>query len=255
MWWQQYKKELMANRTEVLFLLAFYALWTVWLLTRVGLWDPEAIIAVYMAPLTGMLPLWALWTSVQLYRQEWRENTSYLMLSLPVRAWKITSAKLAALLTGVLALWLLFAAGFWLLMSRTGLWAELFRRNLFALVPLEWVVRMSLLAFGVMLAGLVVLALFAQFAYVFSRLFTRFRGFVMLWTWGLSFWLFIRVADLGSRVLGFLPDFHLRMLNVRNGVPEFDVVAIDSGPFVAVALLLFGLYWLLNAVLERAIEV
>jgi len=255
MWRQQYKKELMANRAEALFLLGFYALWTVWLLSRAGVWEPEAVIALYIAPLSGILPLWALWTSVQLYRQEWRENTSYLMLSLPVRAWKITSAKLAALLTGVLALCLLSGAGLWLLMVRTGLLAELFGRNLFALVPLEWLVRVSLLAFGGMLAGLVVLALFTQLAYVFSRLFTRFRGLVMLWTWALSFWLLIRVGDLGSRLLGFLPDFRLRMLSVRNGVPEFEVLTIDSGPFVAIVLLLFGLYWLLNAVLERAIEV
>ena len=59
-------------------------MWTLFLLSRVGVWQPEAIVAVYWLP-TGFLPLWTLWTAVQLYRQEWRENTSYLMLSLPVR--------------------------------------------------------------------------------------------------------------------------------------------------------------------------
>ena len=147
MWWQQYKKELMSHRGG----------------------DPAHRgrpgrcgrrfscpagtcgcrrwwSATYWVPM-GFLPLWALWTSVQLYRQEWRENTSYLMLSLPVRAWKITSAKLAALLTGVVG----FVAAHRrrrvaASLARTGVLAELAASPEFAIVPREWMVKMALLA-------------------------------------------------------------------------------------------------------------
>ena len=254
MWWQQYKKEMLGNRTELLILVGGYLLWTLFLLSRVGRWDADSIIAAYFAPATGIFPLWALWTSVQLYRQEWRENTSYLMLSLPVRARVITSAKLAMLLTGAVAFLLLFAAGGWLILDRTGLLAEI-RAEVFPLVPPEYWVKMSLLGCGLLLAGLVVIALVAQFAYVFSRLFKRFQGLVMVWSWVLLFWLLGRVGDFGLRWLAFLPDFHLRALSVGNGIPEFDMVAIESGPFVAMALFVVALYALFNAVLERAVEV
>lgn len=255
MWWQQYKKELLAHRTEPLILFGFYTVWLLWLLSKTGVWHPGVIIGAFVAPATGILPLWALWTSLQLYRQEWRENTSYLLLSLPVRAWKITSAKLAALVTGVVGFSLLLAAGMWLLVVRTGLWAELAARNAFAVVPLEWAVKMGLLAYGGTLVGLVTVALATQFAYVFSRIFSRFQGLVMVWTWILTFWLMARVGELGARLLAFLPDIQLRALHVRAGVPEFEIVGIASGPFVALILFVAGLFALLNAVLERAVEV
>src|SRR5690606_29366666 len=107
-----------------------------------------------------------------------------------------------------------------------------------------------------LLAGLIVIALVVQFTYVFSRLFNRFRFVVMGWSWVLLFWLMGLVADLGLRWLAFLPDFHLRTLSVRNGIPEFGMtVTIESGPFVALALFVVALYALFNAVLERAVEV
>lgn len=255
MWWQQYKKELLGNRSLTLFLLGAFTVWTLWLLSKAGTWAPEALLAAYLAPATGIVPMWALWTAVQLYRQEWRENTSYLMLSLPVRAWKITTAKLAALLTGAVGFSLLFLAGTWMLLMRTGVWADLVHRNAFALVPLEWMVKTGFMIYTGILAGLIVVALAAQFAYVFSRLFARFQGLVMLWTWLLTFWLMAWTADVGGRLLAFLPDFQLRLLSVRSGVPEFEVVVIESGPIWATLLFVIGLFWLLNAVLERAVEV
>ncbi|OUM97732.1 MAG: hypothetical protein BAA04_12025 [Firmicutes bacterium ZCTH02-B6] len=254
MWWQQYKKEILGNRTELLILTGGYLLWTLFLVSRVGRWDADAIIAAYFAPVTGIFPLWTAWTSVQLYRQEWRENTSYLMLSLPVRARTITSAKLAMLLTGAVGFMLLFAVGGWLIFERTGIWAEM-RAELFPIVPLEYRVKMSLLVFGLTLAALLVIALVVQFTYVFSRLFNRLRFVVMGWSWVLLFWLMGLAAGFGLRWLAFLPDFHLRLLSVRNRIPVFEVVTIESGPFVALALFVVALYALLNAVLERAVEV
>lgn len=254
MWRQQFKKELMGHRGEILLLAGALVVWTLFLLSRSGLWSSELIVALYWAP-SGFLPLWALWTSVQLYRQEWRENTSYLMLSLPVRAWKITSVKLAVLAAGIVGFSLLLLAGAWLVAARSGFLAELAETDLFAVVPREWVVKMLLLLYALMVAGFVVMGLVAQFAYVFSRLFSRFRGLMMVWTWILLFWLMGRVGDIGGRLLAWMPDFHLRSLDATGGVLEFHLLTIESGPFWALVLFTAGLYALLNIVLERAIEV
>lgn len=254
MWWQQYKKELMGHRGEGLLIGGALVVWTIFLLSRVGAWRPEAVAAIYWAPM-GFLPLWVLWTSVQLYRQEWRENTSYLMLSLPARAWVITSAKLAVIATGVIAFTLLIAAGGWLVAARTGLLASIAQSPDLAAIPKEWIVKITLLGYVLTLATFVVVGFLAQFSYVFSRLFTRFQGLVMVWTWILLAWLISRVGDLGGLLLAWLPDFYVRSLNIVLGTPEFFLVRIESGPFVAVALLLAALYALLNAMLERAVEV
>lgn len=254
MWWQQYKKELMGHRGESLLIVGALLVWTLYLLSRVGVGSPGVIAIVYWAPM-GFLPLWVLWTAVQLYRHEWRENTSYLMLSLPVRAWVITSAKLAVLVTGIVGFSLLIAAGGWIVAARTGVLAEIAQVIDRSAIPAEWIVKVSFLLCGVTLASLVVFGLVAQFAYVFSRLFSKFQGLVMVWTWILVFWLMGRAAHLGGRFLGWLPDVYVRTLVGNVGMPEFHLVKIESGPFVAMALVVVGLFVLLNAVLEKAIEV
>src|SRR5690606_42106689 len=83
MWWQQYKKEILGNRTELLFLIGAYLLWTLFLLSRIGRWDEGAIIAAYFAPATGIFPLWAWWTSGQVDRQGWRGKTTHRLLCPP----------------------------------------------------------------------------------------------------------------------------------------------------------------------------
>jgi len=254
MWWQQFKKELMSHRGESLLVVGALVIWTVFLLTRIGVWRPDVITGAYWAPM-GFLPLWVLWTSMQLYRQEWRENTSYLMLSLPARAWVITSAKLAVIAASLVVFTLLIALGGWIVASRTGILALVTQTPEFAALPKEWLVKTALTGYGVLLASLITLGFVVQFAYVFSRLFARFQGLLMLWTSILVSWLLSRVADLGSVILGWLPDIHVQSVNIALGIAQFDLVRIESGPIVAVALALVGLYTLLNAIIERAVEV
>jgi len=254
MWWQQYRKELLGHRGESALIAGAIVVWIIFLLSRIGIWRPDVITGVYWLPM-GFLPLWVLWTSVQLYRQEWRENTSYLMLSLPVRARVITSAKLAVLVTGIVGFTLLILAGGWIVAARTGFLGSIVRHPEFAKVPTEWIIKMSLFGYGGLVVGLVVLGLISQFAYLFSRLFTRFQGLVMVWTWILMIWLLGVAADLGSVIFGWLPDFYLRSLTIFFDTPEFSLVRVESGPIVAVALLLIGIYSLLNVLLEQVVEV
>lgn len=254
MWWQQYKKELLSNRVEIALIAGAFIVWTLFLLSRVGLWQGEIIVGIYWMP-ASFLPLWALWTSVQQYRQEWRENTSYLMLSLPVRAWVITSAKLAVLFTAAVGFSLLILAGGWLLLARTGVLALYHASSLFEMIPGEWIVKITLLGWALTVGSVVVMGLVAQLAYMFSRLFTRFRGLVMVWTLLLTSWLTGRAMDVGGKLLAWLPDFHIRFLDFFDGVLGLRVYAIQSGPIVMYALVVLGLYALLNVILERAVEV
>lgn len=252
MWRRQFFKELQGHRGEILLLAGALLAWTAFLYSRAGAWEPELILVLYWFP-TGFLPLWAIWTSVQLYRQEWRENTSYLMLSLPVRAWTITSAKMAAIGLGIIGFSALILLGAALLIARTGFWPTV--EGVFDVIPLAWFVKTGVWICVVGLLGMLALSLMAQFAYVFSRLFTRFQGLAMVWTWFLSLWLSGKAAWLGHRFLGWLPDFRMQAISIMNNVPAVHTVTIDSGPFWAVVLFFLGLYWVLNITIERAVEV
>ncbi len=252
MWWRQFLKELRGHRGEILLLVGALLVWTAFLYSRVGVWEPELIVLIYWFPM-GFLPLWAIWTSVQLYRQEWRENTSYLMLSLPVRAWTITSAKLAIVAAGILGFSALIFGGAALLTARTGFFARIV--DVFEIVPLDWMIKTGLIFYGAMIFGILVGSLISQFAYVFSRLFSRFQGLAMVWTWFLTIWLMGEAAWFGHRFLGWMPDLRLQAYYVMNNVPGTHAVAIETGPILAVALFLAGLYWVLNVTVERAVEV
>lgn len=254
MWWRQFKKEWLGYKGETALLVGAFVVWTAFLYSRAGVWPSQVIFTLYFLP-SGFLPLWAIWTSVQLYRYEWRENTSYLMLSLPVRAWVITSAKLALLLTGIVGYTLLIGAGAVIIGYRVAGGSLMLMGDPFSIVPFWWAVRMILLGYTAMVGGLMVTGLIAQFAYVFSRLFSRFQGLVMGWTWFVTIWLLSRVGDLGGRLLAWMPDFHLPVWEVSGSMPGFRSITIESGPFWALALGVVGVYALLNLILERAIEV
>ena len=252
MWWRQFLKEMHGHRGEALLLAGALLVWTAFLYSRAGAWQAEVVMMLYWLPM-GFLPLWAIWTSVQLYRQEWRENTSYLLLSLPVRAWTITSAKLATMAVGIIGFSVLIFGGAALLAARTGIWARI--AGVFEVIPLEWFARSGLILYGAGILGLLALSLISQFAYVFSRLFSRFQGLAMIWTWLLAIWLAGKAGSLGHVILNWLPPFRVQTYFTVNNVPSAHLLAIDSGPFWALVLYLIGLYWALNFTVERAVEV
>jgi len=239
---------------ELLLVAGALILWTLFLSTRVGDWPAEIVVGLVWLP-ASFLPLWAIWTSVQVYRQEWRENTSYLVLSLPARAWTITSAKLAVVAAGLIGYSALTAAGALLLGARTGIARSPALADLFSVWPADWFVKTALLAWAGWLFVLLLLCVVTQAAYVFSRLFHRFQLLVMVWAWVLFSWVLATAGSIGGWLFAWLPDFHIRALHVANDLPGFQTVTVQSGPVVGVFLAGLGLYWLINLVMEQAVEV
>lgn len=59
---------------------------------------PEDLVALLLLMPVMFLPFWLLWQSFQGLRSEWREDTVYTLLSLPVAGWQITFSKLVSVL-------------------------------------------------------------------------------------------------------------------------------------------------------------
>lgn len=251
--WQQYKKELLAHRGDAVLTLGGLIVLHVFLATRIGKWTPEVVVFLSILPI-GFTHLWVMWSSLQLYRREWRENTHYLMLSLPVRAWKITVPKLAALMTGTVAYSLIIFAGVYFQASGTGLLQVVLNfvesRNI-AIVDLFGT---GMKMYGLVLASFIGLAITVQLAFLLSRLFHRFQGALLGIIWVVQIWLIGELSEWLGRALNWLPGMQFLNLDLFVGDEPVSQVIIDGGPLWAAIIIGIGLFVALNTTLERAVE-
>ncbi|MBO9597236.1 MAG: hypothetical protein J7559_05375 [Cohnella sp.] len=209
-------------------------------------WNPD-----YIPAFTLFLPyLFAGMLAVGLgYYQlhsEWRSNSVYLMLSLPVRGWKVLAAKLAATLA-LLAATSLWIAGSFAATLLPSQWRELNADEqvadafpaLFNLAAhLMW-----MYAFFVALFIVVV-----QFAYLCGQLVARFKWLVVFAAFFAVLWLIMRLNPLLSDALRWAPEIII-------GGSELDKVYFNSGPFIGLAILGAALAWLNGYILEKEVEV
>lgn len=253
MFWSQLKKELMSLRGDLLLTIGGFLVWEIFLHTRMGLWEPWLPLMLSLAPLF-FVPFWMAWNGVNLFHQEWSANTHYLMLSLPVRAWRIWLAKLFALLVSGMSLTAFVAATAFTLAPRAlALSPEL--QAIAGALPPGWLLKISLQVGAALLGSSLVLAIITQFAYLFSRMFERFQWLVMAWTVFLMFWLMERFVGLVEPVLRWLPGLRIHLLELGERELVERAVMLDSAPVVATAVFGVLIAMLINVVIEDALEV
>ena len=246
-----YLKELRARRGSFLLLAGSILLWAVWLRTRIPYWPGPGAAVMAWLPLS-FLPLWAIWSGVQSYRQEWSENTSYLLLSLPVRGWQIAVSKLLAIVTEIVGLTLVVSVmGLWLALVSDihGPWLEVQQTY-----GTDWIP--GIIAFGVVIALIPITLLIqaAQTAALISRQVQRFRALVLAAAYIFGLWAAqIFVDGLGS-LLGFLPDLPLR-LPLEGAAAASSLYPIPSGPIVAAVIFIALLLGLQNWLWENVVEI
>lgn len=250
--WQLYVKELKGQKGSFLLLPGIQLAWLTFLYSRLGHWPSEVVGGLAWLPVS-FLPLWAVWKGVQLYRQEWSENTSYLMLSLPIQGWKVSVSKLAALLTELVGYTaLVILGGVWML-KITGMLSEL--EQMIKLAGYGWMIDAGIkMLFGVLL-GLTSLGTLAQAAVLISRLVDRFQGLTLALTLLVGLWAMKQFSVIVGSLLIFLPRIYMQAPIQVNGIVEMRTVSIESGP-VAAALLFCGLLvWAIGWLLDRVVEV
>ncbi|WP_338819641.1 hypothetical protein MTCOM_11370 [Moorella thermoacetica] len=102
--WQKlgrlYRKELGDLRLESMVVLGLILLWNLFLYYKASTatWPPgtHLVFSLMMLVITGFLPLIE---SFKIWRDEWKNNTVYLLFSLPVNGQQVVLAKLLAVLT------------------------------------------------------------------------------------------------------------------------------------------------------------
>lgn len=209
-------------------------------------WDSEIIFVVSIvmpAVFLGAITLGAGY--YQLYT-EWRSNSVYLLLSLPVRGWKVLTSKLAAIyLLAVVSMgWIGVSFGIFVLNTRLNEWQK----------DVEWSeVWPTLLNVGFNTAWMICLAawlllVIIQFIFLCGRLVPKLRWLVELMAFMAVSWVIFRISPPLAGLLQWTPDIFF-------GGGESESEYLHSGPFIVLLLSGIGLTRLNGYIFEKEVEV
>lgn len=246
-----YSKELKSSLNMAIVFTIINIGWYIFLFSRKWSWNQELIFGLSFIPL-AVLPFVYMLKGFLSIRKEWKEDTIFALLSLPVPGWHITVSKLSSAMTYCLIQSLISVAGIYLV-------SNLYIHSLFLMVP-STIAKSFVVKFiiGIFFAHLVLIAfnyIVCQFSYIISRLFDRFIGLITGITFLISYWFISRVSNLLIPLFRWLPDFSLQEWGYRNGVYQHGIQQIESAPFIVPVIVVIGLLILSSWLLENVLEV
>ena len=211
-------------------------------------WALESAIITVALPLMFFVP-WFVWQSFQTLRSEWKEDTVYTLLVLPVPGWYITLAKLVGLFVEYTILLAVTLGGASLILGRVLL-------EFTPTAPIAWIIRNGLIVYLISLGILASVVIFIQLAFVVSKMVGRFQGLVALWVLILTNWLVGQMGMLLEPVFRWVPPIPLervfRLDQVGLELQRFDYhLAPKIGTWLGTILLFILTAWLM----ERYVEI
>lgn len=239
-----------ATGTAAIFTLLI-VLWIGYLLTRVNVWPGELALVLSLMTL-GFLPFWALWRTYYSLRQEWTGDHMYLLLSLPIPGWYITSTKLLVAMVELLVYAAVIQLGALVIFNAGA--ASVFPWEILMEPALLWTsIRLSVLSMLMLGMGMVVM----QFAYLCGRLVSKRRGLLTLLVGAVSMWLILRLGGLLAPLFKWLPPMPVYGISVFGGEPvmiQTQTAYVGLAPLAGSLLVAVGLFLLGSVLLERDIE-
>ena len=248
--WRLYLKELKGSLNYTI-LLAFGVGWLIFLPTQKLNWGSEIVFGLSFIPLL-LLPVYILIKGFLSFRSEWKSDTVYSLLSLPVPGWYILLAKLLAAMTILTGLSIIFIIGIYLDSRLIISWTVLtfVPRNFGIGIYLKMLLCMYIISWFLCVIGYVII----QFSYLVSKLFNRFSGFITGVTFLFTLWVVFRIGSIINKLLFWIPDLKLITWAYRNQILHHDIAYINISPFIGIIIASIGLFfvsaWLLENVLE-----
>ncbi len=221
-------------------------LWHLFILYKSHVWNNDVIfITSLLLPLL-LLAAAVMGTCYYQLHTEWKSNTIFLLLSLPIRGWKVLTAKLAAVISLLLITCLCIVASFSIILLRTQL--DDLKDNVDVADVLPTLLNITLNGFWMGLLGMIFLLIVTQFAFLSGQLVAKLKWLVMFSAFLGTIWVVFRLSPLLSNLLHWTPDIYL-------GDRESDVLFLHSGPFIILLLFSIGILWLSGYILEQEVEV
>ena len=209
-------------------------------------WDDDAFVVLAVV-LPGLFAaVIAIGAGYYQLQSEWRTNSIYLLMSLPVRGWRILLAKLTANMVLLIGTTVGMAASFVLILLRDK-WPEW--RAADAVSPALPTLLIAVLhIFWISALVLFFLLVLVQFAYLCGQLVSKLKWVVVAAAFLGVLWLALRVSPPIANLLLWMPD-------IAFGGEDTGVSYLYSGPFVALFLMGTGLAWLNGVLFEKVVEV
>ncbi len=247
---QLLRKELLALRWSMGVFVGLTLIWQVFVATRTS-WTAPVLLINGLGPLS-FLPMWLIWISFQSYSTEWSNDTAYLLLSLPVKGWQVTTTKLFPVMIAFLVALAVTISGFLLLFGRL---IPVVIGDTFAPLPAGWYLRngVNLVVLGLLAVSAMVMLI--HFAYITSRLAKRFRGPVLAWILLISFWIISRVGGLIEPILHWVRPLTFDFFNINQGLVDVYQFQLGLSPVLAIWLSIVGLFLLATWLWETQIEI
>ncbi len=248
---QLIKKELRALRWYLGVLMFLTLGWHLFLATRVQRWPAELVFGLGWIPIS-FIPIWLLWISVQMYRSEWNQDTAYLLLSLPIPGWQITTSKFLVVMIAYVFSVVLFAASFFLALGGSIMQIV---GDCLTLFPTIWYLRTGLNAFVLSVLLVSSATMLTHFSYISARMVKRFQGLVMVWILVLSVWLMERLGYVIEPLLRWVPWMTFEIGNYSQGMVHMGEFQMSLAPILAPWLIVVALFALGTWLWETQIEI
>ncbi|MGM0438636.1 MAG: ABC transporter permease [Bacillota bacterium] len=243
-----YKKEIRAMFFFVVVSILIVLAWELFLFYKSSVWPSELILGLSFLP-TSFFPLIMLWQGYQSYRHEWKDDTIYMLLTLPSPGWKISLAKLAAGFSYYLTVVLFTALMIFLINDKS------FISQLPTYISRSYIYKTSLLlGIAYIIFGMTPYIL-SQFSCLVSRFYSRFKGLVSIVVFILTNYLIYRIASVISPIFNWLPNIPVKGFNVSMGEVTFQTIYINSAPIVSILLMILFIFFLGSFLLEKYLEV
>ncbi|MFD2615318.1 hypothetical protein [Paenibacillus gansuensis] len=208
--------------------------------------DEEVLIVVSLFMPFLFVSAMAIGTGYYQLHTEWRTNSIYLLLSLPIRGWKVLTAKLAAVFALLLASSLWIGVSFALVLLKVA-WEEVIGPE--ELPPLfPSLFNIALNTFWIYCLVTLFLLLLVQFTFLCGQLTAKFKWLVMTCACFGTLWLVLRISPVLSDLLLWAPE-------LIYGGNDTEVIYLHPGPFAVLLLISAGLLALNGYIFEKEVEV
>jgi ABC-type transport system involved in multi-copper enzyme maturation permease subunit len=249
-YWKLLRKEFEGSKMIVSILLASVILWDIFLYSRLGKSNDQVIFVLSVLPF-GIIPLWALLDGFLTFRREWQGNHMYLLLSLPVKGWHLTTAKFITTAMEMFVYVLVTGAGTFLVNRRV---IATILESLPDIYPMRYLVWAGVQIFFVCLLGILSLLCISQFSYIVGRMFERFGGLISVWTFVLSLWLLLQFTWRTMNRFNWVPDMFFRVLSRIEDYQFIETAKVSTAPIVAGLVGVIALFSLGSWLLEKHVE-
>lgn len=187
-------------------------------------------------PLVALV-LWGIGMAVYTIHQEWERKSIYLLMSLPIKGYKILGAKFAGIISGILTM-IPLSLGIYLFT-----WHD--KLSQFKL-PIATAWYFGLTVVLIILTIVFFFAMIGQFVYLMVKLVNKFRFIVSI----IVFFLILKFLDLIGMIINPLLQ-HIPDWVIHSGVAHFQV---STWVFLGWLLAGIGLFFINSWLLEQRIE-